>query len=96
MCTRPCVPPFALNVHLPLHCPQCALVGLLNKACFECQTPQPDTLQGTTVATDSTGHSFSFYLLLCVREKVFRGNGDNDSGEAVLFWFLISKLSMSN
>ena len=61
MCTRPCGPLFALNVHLPLNCPQCALVGLLNKACFKCQTPQPDILQGTAVATDSTAHSFSFH-----------------------------------
>ena len=66
MCAGPYVLPFALNVHLPPNCPQCTLVGLLNKACFKCQTPQPDILQGTTVATNSTNHSFSFYC--CVRQ----------------------------
>ena len=71
MCTRPCVLPFALNVHLPLNCPQFALVGLLNKACFKCQTPQPDILQGTAVATDSTVHSFSFYC--CERVSDWSG-----------------------
>ena len=75
MLSRPCVPPFALNVHLPLSCPQCALVGLLNKACFKCQTPQPDILQGTTVATDSAAHSFSFYC--CVNESLIRRDGEN-------------------